>query len=124
MTGQEIQQLEGSDAPPKWYLLGITSVAVSGDGARVLTGSLDRTARLWDVSNWKEIYRLVGYANPLLSISTAADGRGFLTVDGDPRQYSKRTNRWWDAISGNAIRRVFFSDLTREPLQYLIRSHF
>ena len=28
------------------------------------------------------------------------------------------------AIIGNRFRRVFFYDLTREPLQYLIRSHF
>ena len=39
---------------------GVKRVAFSPDGARVLTGSLDRTARLWDAATGKEIRAFQG----------------------------------------------------------------
>jgi len=38
----------------------ITSVALSGDGKRVLTGSHDQTARLWDAATGKTIKTFTG----------------------------------------------------------------
>ena len=45
------------------------------------------------------------------------------TMDG---QSSQDDRAWWCSWfrRAQARKRVFFSDLTREPLQYLIRSHF
>src|ERR1700730_14600341 len=37
---------------------GVTSVAIAPDGKRVLTGSGDHTARIWDTETGKELRRL------------------------------------------------------------------
>jgi len=39
----------------------VNSVAFSSDGTKVLTGSWDGTARIWDVSEYADIERWVVY---------------------------------------------------------------
>ena len=41
---------------------GLSSVALSGDGKRVLTGSDDNTAILWDAASGKKIQTFQGHA--------------------------------------------------------------
>jgi WD40 repeat protein len=41
----------------------VRSLAVSKDGKRALSGSMDGTARLWDVATGKELLRFVGHLN-------------------------------------------------------------
>ncbi len=52
-TGRIVRTFEGHEA---W----IQSVAVSPDGTQLLTGSRDKTARLWDVATGREIRQLAG----------------------------------------------------------------
>jgi WD40 repeat protein len=46
----------------------VTSVAVLGDGRRFLSGSWDRTLRLWDVETGTELRRLQGHEHPISSV--------------------------------------------------------
>ena len=77
----------------------ITSVAFAPDGATVLTGGVDGTARLWDAATGAEIRRFEGHNKSVLSVAFAPDGVTLLTggVDG--------TVRLWDAATGTEVRR-------------------
>src|SRR5437763_8360941 len=49
----------------KGHTAALTAVAYSPDGKYVATGSLDRTARVWDAATGKELAALVGHTAPI-----------------------------------------------------------
>jgi hypothetical protein len=52
----------------------VTSVALTADG-RIVTGSYDETARIWDAASGKELARLGGHESVVTSVAATADGR-------------------------------------------------
>jgi hypothetical protein len=58
-------------------------VAISPDGRRVLTGSADFTAKLWDATSGKEVLTLKAHDQELTSVSFSDDGRYALTGSRD-----------------------------------------
>ncbi|MFZ4580486.1 MAG: AAA family ATPase, partial [Myxococcota bacterium] len=76
---------------------GVTSVAFAPDGRTMLTGSADKTARLWDVQSGQTIQTFVGHADGVTSVAFAPDGRTMLTGSAD------KTARLWDVQSGQTI---------------------
>ena len=77
----------------------ITSVAFAPDSATLLTGSDDRTARLWDLETGAEIRRFEGHKRGVTSVAFAPDGATLLTASDD------ETARLWDLETGAEIRR-------------------
>jgi Caspase domain/WD domain, G-beta repeat len=75
----------------------IKSMAFAPDGRTILTGSDDKTARLWDAATGREIRRLEGHGHQVTSVAFAPDGRTILT--------GADTARLWDAATGREIRR-------------------
>jgi WD40 repeat protein/serine/threonine protein kinase/DNA-binding XRE family transcriptional regulator len=75
----------------------VQSVAIAPDGATVLTGSLDRTARLWDLQTGQELRQFVGHSDGITSVAFAPDGATILTGSLDT------TSRLWDVRSGATI---------------------
>src|SRR5262249_8467780 len=61
----------------------VTSVAFSPDGARVLTGLQDGTARLLDAVTGKEIRAFKGHDGPIRSVAFSGDGKLVLTGSED-----------------------------------------
>jgi WD40 repeat protein len=79
----------------------IAAAAFSPDGRYVLTGSWDRTARLWEIATGKELRRFEGHTSAVLSVAFSSDGRYVLTGSG-LGDYSVRL---WDTKTGKEVRR-------------------
>jgi WD40 repeat protein len=77
----------------------ITSVAFSPDERFVLTGSEDKTARLWDLASGAELRRFQGHSETVTSVAFSPDERFVLTGSED------RTARLWAAATGAELHR-------------------
>lgn len=73
---------------------GVTQAAFNRSGNRIVTASYDKTARIWDVANRREIAILKGHEGPVERAGFSPDGRRVITAARDG------TARIWDADSG------------------------
>jgi WD40 repeat protein len=69
-------------------------VVVTADGKRIVTGSLDGTARVWDANTGAELVILKGQASQVWSVAVTPDGNRIVIVSND------KTARVWDANTG------------------------
>jgi WD40 repeat protein len=83
---------------PKGHSSGIRSVAISPDGGRILTGSGDKTARLWDIASGRLLREFTGHWGEVWSVAFAPDGGHILTGSGD------KAARLWNTASGRLLR--------------------
>jgi uncharacterized delta-60 repeat protein len=86
---QELQRFRNEDQ--------VLSVAFSPDGGILATGSLNDTARLWEVATGREIAALRGHEAPVLSVAFSPDGRTLATGSED------ETARLWEVATGREI---------------------
>jgi len=75
----------------------VRAVAFSPDGKRVLTGSDDTTARLWDAATGAAVATLAGHTARVSAVAFSPDGKRVLTGSDD------KTARLWDAATGAAV---------------------
>ena len=78
----------------------VLAAGFSPDGKRIVTGSWDNTARIWDADTGKEIRQLIGHTNLLLAAVFSPDGKRIVTGSQD------RTARIWDADTGKELRQL------------------
>ena len=73
-------------------------MALSADGRWALSGSEDKTLRLWDVNSGKCLRTFEGHTKTVKSVALSADGRWALSGSHD------KTLRVWDVSSGECLR--------------------
>ncbi len=75
----------------------VTSVAYSPDGKRIVTGSGDSTAKVWDAETGQEFVTLKGHSGGVTSVAYRLDGRRIVTGSWD------KTARVWDGETGQEL---------------------
>src|SRR6516225_648039 len=112
-TGMALTLVLGADAPKglvaslKGHTEAIYSVAFSADGKYFVTGSFDKTIKIWDTATWKEIKTLggpQGHQNLVLSVAISPDGKTLASGSSD------NTAKIWDFPSNTSIRDFPLSD--------------
>ena len=77
----------------------ISGVAISPDGGRAITGSIDGTLKLWDINSGRLLRNWLGHERGAYGVAFTADGRHAVTGSGD------YTIKLWDLDTGKEIRR-------------------
>ncbi|MEE0882640.1 MAG: PEGA domain-containing protein, partial [Bacteroidales bacterium] len=87
----------------------VYSVSYSPDGTKIVSGSLDKTVKIWDVNTGQCLKTLEGHSNVVTSVAYSPDGRKIVSVSGD------KTIKIWDANTGQCLK-------TLEGHSYWIKS--
>jgi WD40 repeat protein len=72
-------------------------VAIAPDGKTALSGSDDKTLKLWDLPSGKTLHTLEGHRGGVYAVAISPDGR--IAVSGS----ADRTLKLWDLSSGKAL---------------------
>ncbi|HEY3062117.1 MAG TPA: hypothetical protein VGL99_24360, partial [Chloroflexota bacterium] len=75
----------------------IASIALSADGSKLISGSSDQSAIVWDVPSARRVSELRGHRGAIVSVDLDADGKRALTGSQDGSAMV------WDALTGSRI---------------------
>ncbi len=75
----------------------VDAVAFSADGKRIVTGSSDKTAKVWDAQTGQVTLTLNGHTNFVTAVCFSPDGKRIVTGSWD------KTAKVWDAQSGQPL---------------------
>src|SRR5207249_3985718 len=98
-SGRELVCLRGHQAVSGEQALyrnvyedGVKSVGFSPNGRLIVSGSYDRTVRLWDWASASELACLTGHENGVTAVAFSPDGRHIVSASQD------ETIRLWEAV--------------------------
>lgn len=86
-------------APLAGHTGSVRCIAFSPAGRQAVSGSDDKTVRLWEVAGGRELRRLDGHEGPVTAVAFSADGRRVVSAGAD------RTVRVWEAATGRQLQR-------------------
>jgi WD40 repeat protein len=76
----------------------VNAVALSPDGRTIVSGSLDRTVKVWDAHDGRLLRSLEGHTDSVNAVAVSPDGRFIVSGSDD------KTVKVWDAASGRLLR--------------------
>jgi WD40 repeat protein len=79
------------------HLDAVTAVCLNGDGSLAVSGSADRTLKLWDLVTGQCVRTLVGHHAEITSVCLRADGQYLLSGSAD------RTLKYWRVSTGRCL---------------------
>ncbi|KAJ6575629.1 WD40 repeat-like protein [Mycena vulgaris] len=91
-SGQLLSRLRHDDS--------VNSVAFSSDGSRAISGSRDKTIRIWNVSTGKQLQQLDGHNDSVNSVTFSSDGSRAISGSHD------KTIRIWDVSTGKQLQQL------------------
>jgi len=77
--------------------LAVVAIAASPDSNYVVTGSRDKSAKLWELSTGREVRSFLGHDYSVTSVDISSDGKYLLTGSND------ETARLWEMETGKEI---------------------
>ena len=96
--------LNGETLELKGHDREVTSTCFSPDGSQVVSGSKDKTVRIWDAKTGKNIQTLNGHADAVTCVCFSPDGSQVVSGSED------KTVRIWDAKTGKNIQNFIAHD--------------
>ena len=78
----------------------ISSVAFSKDGAKIVSGSLEKSVQVWDASTGATLQQLNGHTDRVNSVAFSHDGIHIVSGSDD------KSVRVWDASTGAALQQL------------------
>jgi hypothetical protein len=84
----------GAHTKPVW------SIAFSPDGGRIVSGSIDRSVKIWDAATGKEVAAAKGPLGTVYAVAFSPDGKQVISGDQDGMV------RVWDAATGRGVMSV------------------
>lgn len=88
--GSQMHNLIGHD-------FGVTDLAITPDGEKIVSASRDRTLRVWDIHKGISLHKLEGHEEWVSSVALTPDGQRAISASGD------KTLRVWDIETGTTI---------------------
>ena len=76
----------------------VCSVAFSTDGTRIISGSSDKSVRVWDASTGAELKVIEGHTSTVLSVAFSTDSTRIVSGSID------KSVRVWDALTGAELK--------------------
>jgi WD40 repeat protein len=73
------------------------SVAITPDGTKIVSGSYDKTIKVWDIASGRLLNTLEGHTSYVQSVAVTPDGTKIVSGSGD------NTIRVWDLNNGSNI---------------------
>lgn len=98
---------DGPLAVFQWYdtLTGVNSLSFSPDGGQVVSGSNDKTVRIWDPLTGVELRRFEAHTNGVNGVAFSPNGGQVVSGNNRSDSYDD-TLRLWDARTGAELRRM------------------
>ena len=75
-NGRKMGKLEG-------HRMGITQLRISGDGKRMLSASIDKTVRLWDLDDFSAVRTFEWHETPVFAAAFSPDGKSGISAGRD-----------------------------------------
>ncbi|MEM9827255.1 MAG: protein kinase [Planctomycetota bacterium] len=108
-TGQRIAAASHLDS--------VGSIAIDPQGGRLLTGSEDETARVWDLKSLEPLSAPLRHGNPVNCVCFDSVGKGFLTATSNIRFWSENFQPFGDPVQlGSPVTGLSLSDRGDELL--------